>query len=888
VRRLRAALSRLLGTWPSQRREREFAEELESHLQMHVEDNLRAGMPPDLAEREARLRLGGVDAVRQDYRERAGLPLLEHAAQDLRFAVRQLTRSAGFTFTAVLLLALGMGASTALFGLVDAALIQPLPYGDPGRLVSVMERIGTPVLRTQLSHPDFLDWKRLSRTLASIDVSTGTGYMLDTPGGAELAVGTRVSSGFFHTLGVVPRLGRDFHPGEDAPGEPPTVILSYTAWQKRFGGSDDVLGRTAVLSGVPHTIVGVLPRDFQFAPRGRTEFWAPLQATSPCDVRRSCHSLSGIGRLRDGVSVAAAEAELRTIALELERLYPDSNRGQGASVVALSEALVGDVRPVLLLLFGGAALLLLIALANMASLLLVRSEGRRREIAVRGALGASRGRLVRQFLTEGLVLVGAGSVLGLALASLAMRLLVRLVPPGIAAGMPYLRRLGLSPSVLAFACAVAVLAALLFSVTPLLRLPAEMREGLTESSRGSSGTAWRRLGSHLIAVELAVAVVLLASAGLLGQSFRRLLRVDVAFAPDHLATMMVAAPPTADTSPDRTVAHARDVALARQALRDVARVPGVVSVGLTSVLPVSFNGNTDWIRFVGRPYSGEHNEVNERDVSADYFTTLRARLVSGRFFTDAEDSSQPLVVVINRALARRYFSGEDPIGKRFGDTDLSPRSIKEIVGIVDDIREGPLDSEIWPAVYYPFNQNPDGQFFLVVRTAQDERSVMPALHAAIRRIDPGLGITNEATMADRIDDSPSAYLHRSSAGLIGAFAALALLLGVVGLYGVIAYSVSQRSREIGVRMALGAQRGAVYRLVLTEAGRLTATGIGAGLAGAIGAGVLMRTLLFETAAWDPQVLGAVAAILAFAALLASYIPARRAASVDPIVVLRAD
>jgi predicted permease len=314
----------------------------------------------------------------------------------------------------------------------------------------------------------------------------------------------------------------------------------------------------------------------------------------------------------------------------------------------------------------------------------------------------------------------------------------------------------------------------------------------------------------------------------------------------------------------------------------------VVSVGLTSVLPVSFNGNTDWIRFVGRPYSGEHNEVNQRDVSADYFATLRARLVRGRFFTDADDSSQPLVVVINRALARRYFPGEDPIGKRFGDTALSPGSIKEIVGIVDDLREGPLDSEIWPAVYYPFNQDPDGQFFLVVRTAQDERSVMPALHAAIRRIDPGLGMTNEATMADRIDDSPSAYLHRSSAGLIGAFAALALLLGVVGLYGVIAYSVSQRSREIGVRMALGAQRGAVYRLVLGEAGRLTAAGIGAGLAGAIGTGLLMRTLLFETAAWDPQVLGAVAAILALAALLASYIPARRAASVDPIVVLRAD
>jgi predicted permease len=749
--------------------------------------------------------------------------------------------------------------------------------------VSVTESAGTPVRRTPLSHADYLDWRKLNRTLESLDVFSGSGYMLSTPEGAELVSGARVSAGFFGTLGVAPVLGRDFLPGEDAKGAPATAILSHGAWQRRFGGREGVIGETAVLSDIPHTIVGVLPATFHFAPRGAAEVWTTQQGTGACELRRSCHNLGGVGRLRPGVGVSAAGSDMKRIASELELRYPDSNRGQGASVVALAQELVGQLRPILLLLLGGAALLLVIATVNVTSLLLVRSESRRREISVRGALGASRGRLARQFLVEGLVLAAAGCALGLGLAAWAMRVLLRLVPIDMARGMPYLQGVGLDHHVLAFAAAVSLLTATLLSLTPVLRSPfTAIQDGLAQGARGSTGTLWRHFASRLVVVELAIAVVLLVGAALLGKSLSRLLDVELGFDPDRLATLRVVAPPARYEDAEQRVA------LARAAVARASGLPGVESAALSSLLPVNFNGNTDWIRFVGRPYDGEHNEVNMRDVSADYFETLRVRLVRGRFFSDAEDASKPRVVVINRALARRYYPGEDPIGKRFGDTSLSPGSIKEIVGVVDDVREGALDSEIWPAVYYPFNQSPDTSFSVVVRTSQAEGSLLKALRAEIRRIDSSLGIVDEAAMRDRIDDSPAAYLQRSSAWLIGAFAALALLLSVVGLYGVVAYSVSLRSREIGLRMALGAERGSVYQLVLGEAVRLAGLGVVLGLACAMAVAASMRELLFETTAWDAPTLLAVAATLTLAALLASYIPARRAASVDPVIALRAE
>jgi predicted permease len=377
--------------------------------------------------------------------------------------------------------------------------------------------------------------------------------------------------------------------------------------------------------------------------------------------------------------------------------------------------------------------------------------------------------------------------------------------------------------------------------------------------------------------------VLLVSAALLGKSFYRLLHADLGFQPDHLATLEVAAPPASYAKDEQIVT------LGRRILASVESLPGVEAAAITThQLPVSFNGNTDWIRFVGKPFHGEHNEVNERDVSPAYFTTLHARLLRGRFFTEEDDASRPPVAIINEMLARKYFPGEDPIGKKFGDTALTPKSIKEIVGVVDDIREGKLDDPIWPAEYLPFNQAPDSYMGLIVRTGPSAESLLPTLDTVIHQVDPGIGTVSEMTMLDRIDASPTAYVHRSSTWLVGGFAALALLLGVVGLYGVIAYSVSQRTREIGVRMALGAQPATVYRLILREAGWLTAFGIALGLAGSLAAGTLMRSLLFGVHSWDVSTLLAVAAVLAVCSLLASYLPARRAASVDPVEALRAE
>ncbi len=802
--------------------------------------------------------------------------------QDIHYALRQLRKSPGFAFTSILILAIGVCASVSIFGFVDAALIKPLPYPNPSQLVDVTESAAM-FPRANLSYADYLDWKKLNHVFTSLDIYGGTGYLLRTSSGTEPVEATRVSDGFFRTLQIVPALGRDFYAGEDLPAAPKTVMLSFAAWQKRFGGRKDVIGETVALSGVPFTITGVLPQSFQFAPRGESEFWTTLHASDPCSLRRSCHNFNGVARLKDGVSVEAALANMKAIARQLELQYPADNRDQGAFVAPLSEVIVNDIRPILLVLLGGAGLLLLIACINVSSLLLVRAESRRREIAVRGALGASRTRLIRQFTAEGVVLVAAGSAVGLATAQLAMQMLTRLISQDMMARAPYLAGLGLNLRVLTFTAAIALGAAVLFSITPTLRLPlTKLREDLNEGGRSHAGTLWRRFGANLVVVELAIAVVLLVGAGLLGKSFYRLLHVEIGFPPDHLATLSVA------LSESTYAKDEQQAAVARQIVSRISRLPGVESVGITNVLPVSFNGNTTWIRIAGRAYNGEHNEVNQRSTSSALFTTLRAKLLRGRYFTENEDASKPHVVIVNKTLANLYFPGEDPIGKKIGDTELSPKSITEIVGVVDDVKDGSLDAATWPAVYYPLNQQPDTYFSLVVRTSQAEQSVLPALVAAVHEVDPGIGTLDEATMAGRIGNSPSAYLHRSSAWLVGGFAFLALLLGVVGLYGVIAYSVSQRTREIGVRMALGAQRGSVYQLIMREAAWLTTVGVAVGLVCSVGAATLIRGLLFGVRSWDVATLATVAATLAVSALLASYIPARKAARVDPIVALRCE
>ena len=866
-------------------RRKRFRGDLDEEMAFHREQTARefeaAGMTPEAARLAAVRQFGNATRLRERSHEVIGFSF-ETGLQDLRFALRQLRKNPGFAATAILILALGIGASVAIFAFVDAALIKPLPYPNPTRLVEVTESLAL-FPRGNLSYADYVDWKRMNTVFSSMDVFAAHRFEFNTPTGTESVHGLQVSAGFFGTLGIRPVLGRDFRLGEDLPGATPVVLLRYSAWQKRFGGRADVVGQTVNLSGVAHTIIGVLPPDFEFAPREIAEFYEPLRPTGECEKRRSCHNLDGIGRLKDGVTVGGALAQIESIASQLENQYPDSNRGQGASVMPLSAAIVGDIKPILLVLLSGAGLLLLIACVNISSLLLVRAESRRREIAVRGALGASRMRLSRQFVTEALTVVASGSAVGLGLAYLGMKGLSELISKDWMAGMPFLHGLGLNPRVLIFAACLSLLAAILFSITPILHFRlSEMRDGLTEGARGSAGTLWRRMGANLVVIELATAVVLLVGAGLLAKSLYRLVHEDLGFRPDHLATVNVGLPSVAFSTDQQQIAF-------EQALLDrLDRLPGVQSAAVTSMLPVSCNCNTDWVRFLGRPYNGIHNEVNERLVSAGFFRTLQVKLKSGRFFSEADDLKKPKVVIINQAFAQRYFPGEDPVGKKLGDTQLTTESIREIVGVVENFKDAGLDQEQWPAEYEPFDQNSSGYFYVVLRTSQDAASLLPALASAIHSVSSSVSVDWERTMQQNIDDSQAAYIHRSAAYLMGGFAALALLLGVVGLYGVIAYSVSQRTREIGVRMALGAQRSSVYRLIFGEAGRLIAAGVVVGVAGSVAAAMLMRKLLFGVQAWDATTLIGVAALLAASALLASYFPARRAASVNPTDALRAE
>jgi predicted permease len=882
MKRLRALMVRLSGLFGGAQREREVADELGSHLQMHIDDNLRAGMNAEQARRDAILKLGGVESTAQAYRERGTVPLLENLLLDIRFAARQLRKNPGFACTAILMLALGVCASVAIFAFVDATLIRPLPYRDTSRLVGLFE--STPSgPRFHLAYLDYLDWKRLNNVFSSLEAFDYNNNLLSTPTGVQRSEGASVSAGFFRALGVAPILGRDFRDGEDVSSAPRTVLLSYSAWQRRYSGSPNVLGQTVTLSGTTNIIVGVLPPEFHFAPVGSAEFWTTLHRSPTED--RGGHGLSAIARLKDGVSLSTAVANMESIADQLAKEYPDADQGRGATVVPLTEVIVGNIRSILLVLLGGAALLLLIACVNIASLLLVRSESRRRETALRGALGASPFRLVRQFITEGLMLVVLGSALGVGGAAFLMRLLARLIPPAMMNGMPYLQGLGLNGRQVVFAFGISLAATLLFSVVPILRLSLllsshDTREDLTEGGRNTSGTLWRHFGANLVVIELATAMVLLVGAGLLSKSFYRLLHTDIGIQPEHLATLGVVLPHSAYPKDEQIVA------LSRQILDGVKDLPGVSESSVSHSLPIGGIGGNTTFTIVGRPTSGAPYEVNQRQVSPSYFTALQARLLRGRFFSAREDASKPRVAIINQTMARQYFPGEDPIGKHIDFDDAQPPS--EIVGLVDNVKEGPLDQATRPAFYVPFDQEPDNSFFVLVRTSHAEESLIPAMAALIHKLDPGIVISEGSTMTERINNSSSAYLHRSSAWLVGGFAVLALLLSVIGLYGVIAYSVTQRTREIGVRMALGAQRGSVYRLILKEAGWLIALGVVVGLVCSVGATRLMRNLLFGVRVWDLSTLVAVAATLAVCALLASYIPARRAASVNPVEALRAE
>ncbi len=864
--------------------DREIEREMNAHIEMRIQDNLTAGMSAGQARRDALLRFGNRAATRERTGGMDKVVAIESIGADLHYAWRQLTRNPGFAVSAVSVLALGIGASVAIFAFVDAVLIKPLPYRDPARLVGLFETT-TLGPRYHLSYLDYLDWKGMNKSFSGLEAFDNFTLPLNTPNGLEPVEGAVISTGFLRLMGVEPVLGRDFHPGEDARAAAPVALLSYAAWQRRYGGQASVLGQTVLVDNAAYQIVGVLPRDFHFAAVSDAEFWLPLKPGAHED--RGEHGLSGIARLKDGIDLQTAQTEMSGIAARLANQYPDADGGRGATVESWTEIVVGNLRPILLLLMAGSLLLLGMACINVASLLLVRSEKRRREIAVRGALGASRSRLVRQFMTEGLMLASLGTALGLALACGSMRLLGLLVPSSMLAGMPYLRELRLNWHVVAYAAAIAMLIAAIFALIPLLRLggsAAALRDGLAADGRTAAGTVWSHLGANLVVLELTTAMVLLTGAGLLTKSLYRLLHTDLGLEASHLAMVHVRLPYTPGFAKNPGVA-----AFARRAIEETRRLPGVESVAVSHHLPInnSVGGNTTFL-IVGRPAPGSNasNEASQRTVSPGFFSTLKTRLARGRFFTATDDAAHPLVAIVNQALARRYFPGEDLIGKQIQfDSSTPPVSI---VGVTEDMREAALDQEVPPTIYQPFEQAPDYGFFVIVRTTQAPEGTVKTLEALLRGMIPGMMIYSAETMEDRIHNTQSAALHRASAALVGGFAVLALVLSAVGLYGVIAYSVSQRTREIGVRMALGAERGAVSRMVLREAGRLAVAGIVVGLACAVGAAMLMRGLLFGTAPWDATTLAAVAVVLGACTLLASYIPARRAASVNPVEALRAE
>lgn len=864
----------------------ELSQSIREHLNEKIADLMDRGMTREQAERTAHREFGNVTRIEERSREVWQSPKIESIWSDAAFAIRQLWKTPGFTATAFATLSLSLAAALCIFSFVDSAFFEPLPYTEPSQLVQVFESIRQ-AHRMSFSHDNYLDVRRLNRVFASMAAyDVRTNFVLQQPSGAQRVTAISVTGGFFRTLGIAPARGRDFGVSastETATTAPAEVMLSDAAWRKRYAGRADILGSTVDLNGQPYIIIGILPRSFIFAPSGNAEFWTTLHAYSDdsCESQRGCHVFGVIARLKGGVSLKQATDDVRSIAARLKEQYPGADRDEDATLLPLNQVILGDVGPILLTLLFGSGLLLLIAYSNVTGLLLVRSERRRQEFAIRGALGAVRTRLVQQLFIEGFVLLTLSVAAGGALAVLMKRLLVSLLPDELLNSMPYLRSPLFNWHLLMCMIALLVIASVLFSIIPALRIPlGELRTSLSDGGRSAAGTSWKNLGSRLVVLELALAMVLLSGAGLLAKSFYRLLHVDIGFTPSHLALIEVEAPEK------QFAKGSEQITLQQNILRLMSSVPGVMAVGTANGLPVGWISTTS-INFAGEVNLSAGHEVGERQVSVGYFSALQARLLSGRYFTTSDNDSSPNVVIVNETLARELFPSGNALGKQIFPGG-QPQSAMQIVGIVGDIKEGALDEKNVPFIYRPFQQVPSRSYGIVVRTAQDPASILSTLGPALHSIEPNIALSTPDTMTQTIDHSPAAYLHRAATSLVGGFAILSLLLGVIGLYGVIAYSVAQRTRELGVRMALGAQRGTVYGLIFKEAGWLTACGIMGGLFGSVAVGIWMRSLLFQVRFWDTAVLSSVAALLAISALLASYVPARRAASIDPIQALRAE
>jgi predicted permease len=891
MRLLNVLSARLHGLFRREAVIGDIDEELRLHLEMETEANVGRGMPPEEARRAALRSFGNLGSVRERSYEVRGGGMLETFLQDVRYGARVLARNTGFTAVAVLTLALGIGANTAIFSVVNELLLRPLPFPDAERIVMVWELRVSPEGREHnvTSRFNFLGWREQSTAFEAMAAFSDQRLGLTGGGGEPEEISVQLATPeLFRVLGVKPILGRGITQEDARPDAPQVAVLSHGLWRRRFGGDPQLIGKAITLNGAPFTVAGVLPEGFQWHIRTMSgtgkpaEIWTVLSMPTEGEAASKGRFLSVVARLKPGVSFERAETEMRTVAARLETDEPAYNKGVTVELVPLREQFVGNVRPALLVLFGAVGFVLLIACANVANLLLARAAAREREIALRTAIGAHRTRVVRQLLTESLLLAVLGCLLGLVFAKWGLEALVAISPRDLV----NLQGVGLDLPVLALTVIVSLATGILFGLAPALEATRlSLNDALKEGSKGGGGqdTRSRRLRGALVVAEVALALVLLAGAGLLVKSFVRLQGIDTGFETEGVLTAVVSLPL------GKYKEDAQLVAFFREATERIRALPGVRSAGIVNYLPLygGLGANTSFF-IEGRPAPppGEEPGTDVRVTDAGYFKAMGIPLLRGRNFTDQETREARRVVLINESMARQHFPGENPLGKRVRVHMFEDPQPMEIVGVVGDVRYDNLLQEGVPAVYFPHPELTYPFMTLVVRTAGDPAEMTPAVRRVVREIDPDQPISDVRTMEQVMADTVGRA--RFNTLLLGLLAGLATVLAAVGIFGVMSYSVTLRTREIGLRMALGAGKGQVLGLILKQGLLLTSIGIAIGLAGALALTRLLSSLLYGVSATDPLTFTAIAALLTAISCIACYIPAQRAARVDPQIALRYD
>jgi putative ABC transport system permease protein len=866
----------------------EWEAERQFRIESQTQANIRRGMSPEAARAQAEREFGVAPSAASRAAVSGEGPgggigdWLDGLWRDVRYAFRSLRRSPGFVAVAVFCLALGIGANAAIFSVINAVLLRPLPFREPEQLVRLLEatRDG---FEGSVSVPNFRDWKAQSRSFERMTMYGVTSRNLQGAGGdPERIRAIEATADLFPLLGVVPMLGRTFGEGEDTPGRGAVAVVSEGMWRRRFGGEPAVVGQTIDLDGTPYTIIGVMPARFDFPAGGRlADVWLPLVPTERQERARGSHNHSVVGRLRDGVTLEQAAEEMRRIAAAIERDHPQTQTNRTVKLYPLHEAVVGHVRPALKVLFGAVGMVLLIACANVANLLLARAATRRHEVAVRLALGAGRARLVRQLLVESIVLALVGASFGMLLAWWGLEAL----RPLAERALPLSGEIPLDRRVFGFLLAVATLSGIVFGLLPALATAGgDVREHLAESGSKSTSTGGQqRTRSLLVVAEVALSLVLLVGAGLLLRGFVLLQRTAPGLDPENVLTAHVAIP--AGRYPDEAAARDR---LVRPLLDNVRAIPGVRSAAGVSMLPIQ-SAWTNWsYAVVGKPAPppGKGPIAEIRVATPGFFQALGIPMRAGRDFTEQDGDTANEVIIINEVLARKEFQDANPIGKQF----MVGGGPHTVVGVVGAVRQAGLDREPLPEMYFPYTERGTMGWMrdvtLVLKTTVPPDGVVAQLRQAVRAADPAQPIFQVATMEDVIAESLAN--RRLTLSLLAVFAAIALLLAAAGLYGVIAYLVAQRTREIGIRVALGAQNSDVLRLMMRHGASLTAAGIVVGLLGSVALTRLLESLLFGVSARDPLTFAAVAALLGAVALLATWVPARRATRVDPMIALRSE